>query len=238
MDDHRDGGRGFRQIGSLVPRTTNGRSPSMGLAESGPTRSPQNTSTIGSTSQEIGGAKFAGGGHGETASGRSLAIAEAARQMDPEAVDRAIVASLPPSIASTLRPTYRDRIDPVYGFDTEFVGYRLDGPVPAKDLMQARQMVGLYLAPAEVGLIKREIARLRVSTKSRAETDDDLAMGFQVLAEECAQYPADVVVWALRTWAQAEIFYPSLAEIRERLQRGARKRRALLEAMGAQGATA
>jgi hypothetical protein len=126
---------------------------------------------------------------------------------------------------------YRDRIDPVYGFDTEFLGYRLEGAVPSGDLMQARQMVGQHLRPAEVGLIKRELARLRVSTKSRAETDDDLAMGFQVLAEECAEYPPDVVVWALRGWARMETFYPSLAEIRDRLQRGVARRRSLMAAV-------
>lgn len=126
---------------------------------------------------------------------------------------------------------YRDRIDPVYGFDTEFLGYRLDGAVPAGDLALARQMIGQHLCSSEEGLIKRELARLRVSTKARAETDDDLAMGFQVLAEECAEYPPDVVVWALRGWARMETFYPSLAEIRDRLQRGVARRRSMMNAV-------
>lgn len=150
---------------------------------------------------------------------------------DPAMVDRAIVASLPPSIASALVPVHRDRIDPVYGFDSELVGYRLEGEVPAADVMQARQIVGRCLAPADEPLIKRELARLRASTKARAEADDDLAMGFQVLAEECSEYPPDVVVWAMRGWARMETFYPSLAEIRDRLQRAARRRQAMLKAL-------
>jgi hypothetical protein len=131
-----------------------------------------------------------------------------------------------------LRPLWNDRIDPVYGFDSEFVGYDIDADrVRAPDLMQARQLVGQHLRGAPEAIVKRELARLRVATKARNESDDDLAMGFQVLAEECADYPPDVVVWALRGWARMEIFYPSLAEIRDRLQRGARKRRALMAAL-------
>lgn len=161
-----------------------------------------------------------------------LAVASQRADLDPGEVDKAILVLLPPSIASSLVPMWQDKIDPVYGFDTEFLGYRLAVEhLPAKDLMQARQMVGQHLRGADVALIKRELARLRASTKARAESDDDLTMGFQVLAEECAEYPPDVVVWALRGWAKMETFYPSLAEIRDRLQRGARKRRAMMAAL-------
>ena len=120
----------------------------------------------------------------------------------------------------------------MYGYDFEVIGYqRVDAEVPAEDLVKAKGIVGECLKGARGDLIKAELARLRVSTKSRAELDDDLAMGFQVLAEECANYPPDVVVWALRGWARSETFYPSLAEIRDRLQRGVRRRRSLLAAI-------
>lgn len=159
-------------------------------------------------------------------------VAEAEARNDPQALDLAIVRSLPPSVASALRVNHRDFIDPIYGFDSEFVGYDLprEGVVPA-ELMQARQLVGQHLKPAAGNLIKQELARLRVSTKARTQSADDMAMGFQVLAEECSEYPADVVVWALRGWARSEVFYPSLAEIRDRLQRGARRRKALMLAL-------
>jgi hypothetical protein len=162
-----------------------------------------------------------------------LSLSEALRTNDPEAVDRAILASLPPSVASTLKPTYREYIDPKYGFDCEFTGYAMppDVIVPIGDLVKAASLVERHLRPAPEPLIKQELARLRVSTKARAESDDDLAMGFQVLAEECSEYPADVVVWALRSWARMETFYPSLAEIRERLQRGVARRRAMAKAL-------
>jgi hypothetical protein len=122
----------------------------------------------------------------------------------------------------------------VYGFDCELTGYVCRWPAegcPDSDKREARMLVESYLAKAPGQLVKQELARLRVSTKSRHETDDDLAMGFQVLGEECAKYPPDVVVWALRGWAQMETFYPSLAEIRDRLQRGVKRRKSLMEAI-------
>lgn len=227
MDDQRNGERGLTAAGSL--RLPTGTSPYNSDLNQRQWR--QSSEITGSRSRAPRDANSIGRQLSEIAAGRSLTIAQAAAKGDPEAVDRAILASLPPSIASTLQPIHRDYIDPVYGFDTEFLGYALRGEVPAGDLMQARQLVGQHLRPGDEAFIKREIARLRVSTKSRAESDDDMAMGFQVIAEECAEYPPDVVQWGLRSWARSEVFYPSLAEIRERLQRGARRRKAMLAAL-------
>jgi len=227
MDDHQSEGRGLTAAGSL--RLPTGTSPYNSDSNRKPWRQSSETTGLRSLAQRD--ASATGRQLSETVADRSLSIAQAVAKGDPEAVDRAILASLPPSIVSTLQPTHRDYIDPVYGFDTEFLGYALRGEVPAGDLMQARQIVGQHLRPGDEALIKREIARLRVSTKSRAESDDDMAMGFQVIAEECAEYPPDVVQWGLRSWARSEVFYPSLAEIRERLQRGARRRKALLAAL-------
>lgn len=228
--------RGFRPIGSLLPQS--GILPPG--SDSTPMPSRPSFATTGARSPAQRGSSSTGRQLSEIAVGNSLAVAQraAVERGNPADLDRAIVASLPPSVGSILTPTYRDRIDPVYGFDTEFEGYRLAGKPSAGDLMLARQMVGQCLRGADEGLIKRELARLRASTKARAESDDDLAMGFQVLAEECAGYPPDVVVWALRGWARMETFYPSLAEIRDRLQRGARKRRAMMEAVDCGAASA
>lgn len=231
MDDQ-SGGRGLKRAGNLQLPT--GTSPYSSDLNRRPWR--ESSETTGSRSLALRVSSSIGRQLSGIAVGKSLSIAEAAAKGDPAEVDRAILASLPHSIASTLQPMYRDFIDPKYGFDSEFLGYALRGDVPAGDLMLARQMVGQHLRPGDEAHIKREIARLRVSTKSRAESDDDMAMGFQVIAEECAEYPPDVVQWALRGWARSEVFYPSLAEIRERLQRGARRRKAMLAALSANAA--
>lgn len=230
MDRDERPDRGFRQIGSLATEALPSLSPrdetmpgSVERARAAEiTTSPRETSLPTLTRR--------GGPGSETP--RALTLAEAAQRNDPQALDQAIVRSLPPSVASGLTANHRDFIDPVYGFDSEFVGYSLprEGVVSA-ELMQARQLVGQHLRPAAGSLIKQELARLRVSTKARPQSADDMVMGFQVLAEECSEYPADVVVWALRGWAGSEVFYPSLAEIRDRLQRGARRRKALMTAL-------
>lgn len=225
MDDHQNEERGSRSIGSLASKIAS--SPEA-LASSLETL-PPSSATSGVRSLAPRPSSSTGRQLSATGAESLPSVAEAIALADPQALDLAIVRSLPPSIGSALRAIHRDIIDPVYGWDTEFVGYELPraGVVPA-ELMQARQMVGLHLKPAAGGLIKQELARLRVSTKSRSESADDLVMGFQVMAEECSEYPADVVVWALRGWARSEVFYPSLSEIRDRLQRGARRRKALM----------
>jgi hypothetical protein len=125
----------------------------------------------------------------------------------------------------------REFIDPEYGYDCETIGYELSLHLATQaEIETARMLVERCMEPAADQVIKGELARLRASTKSR-EIDDDLVLVFQVMAEECASYPADVVVWALRGWARAETFYPSLAEIRDRLQRGARRRQSLLSGL-------
>lgn len=222
----RDEEIGCRPIGSLVPKIVSSLK-TAGLSQM-PSR--MNSATTGLPCRERPVANSTGRQLSEIAAATLPSIASAMDMADPERLDRAIAASLPPSIKSILAPIFQDRIDPVYGFDTEIVGYarRPAQGCPERELQAARQLVGRYLAPAAESRIKMELARLRVSTKARAESDGDLAMMFQVFAEECAEYPADVVVWALRGWARTEIFYPSLAELRERLQRGARRRRSLM----------
>lgn len=228
MDDHQNEARGSRSIGSLATRIAS----SPEALASALTTLPPSSGTTGARSLAPRPSSSTGQQLSATGAAILPSVAEAIALADPQALDQAIVRSLPLSVGSGLRATYRDFIDPVYGFDTEFTGFALamEGVLPA-ELMQARQMVGLHLKPAAGGLIKQELARLRVSTKSRSESADDLVMGFQVMAEECSEYPADVVVWALRGWARSEVFYPALSEIRDRLQRGARRRKALMAAL-------
>jgi hypothetical protein len=219
---------GYRRIGSRLPSFAS--SPS--ATGSTPTTLPPSSATSGAQSLARADSNSTGLPPSATGAERLPSVRQAMERPDPEATDRAIVACLPRSIGSTLCPVYQDRIDPVYGFDTELVGYAtMSGERPSADLMDARQLVGRYLVSAPEARIKAELARLRVSTKARPEGEDDLAMMFQVFAEECAEYPADVMVWALRGWARREIFYPSLAELRDLLQRGARRRRSLMEAL-------
>lgn len=159
------------------------------------------------------------------------AVVAAMGNADAEATDKALVASLPPSLRCALRERTETLIDPNYGYDYAIVGYALGKHMPGDDLAVGREMVAASLAPAAASVIKAELARLRASTKSRAEDDIDVAMGFQVRAEECAKYPADVVRDALRRLGRSETFYPSLSALLEALQRSARRRVSLRDAL-------
>ncbi len=220
------GGRGFQTAGSLVPPAS-----SMRVIEGSTPESSSKSSatggglpTVPTRSSAIG---MRHGAHGAVA----LSLVEALSQDDPEATDAALLRSLPRSVASSLRPEERTFIDGRYGYDFELVGYRLSLPVPAPDLAVGAGLVERAMAPAPVQLIQRSLARLRAGTAGRAVEGDDLAMTMQVMAEECAEYPGDVVQAACLRWMRSEKWFPSLSELRDELQRLSRNRRLIAEAL-------
>jgi len=160
-----------------------------------------------------------------------MALREAIEAADPALVDQILVQSLPPSIASTLGRRYRDRIDDEYGLYREPIGWVVSAQLEEADRLLSIAMVATTLLPAPERLIKRELARLQLSTKSRASCEDDLVGVLQLLAEACSQYPGDVVTAALRGWARRETFVPSVAELSTELEGIAANRRALLDAL-------
>ena len=206
----------LRPIGSLVQRIASSLMP----ADSTPPRLPTSSPTTGALKQALERSNAIGPQPGEIGADASTS---------PDEVDRNLLAGLPPSVASALRETAREFVDPVYGFDCEFVGYSLANSIPARDRQTALSTVGSALIPAATAFVGQELARLRASTKARPEGEDETAMRFQVLAEVCQDFPPDIVRHALRGWAKREVFFPALAEIRDELQRTSRRRRALLE---------
>jgi hypothetical protein len=207
---------GFRPIGNLVQRIASSLMPADSIPERSPTSSPTTGKQGPGPSSAIG---LRRGEHGADASST------------PAEVDRNLLASLPPSVGSALKATISEFVDPVYGYECEFVGYTLAGSIPSRDRQSALGIVGAALVPAAPAFVRQELARLRAATKARPDPSDDLAMRFQVLAEVCQDYPPDVVRHALRGWAKREVFFPALAEIRDELQRTSRRRRALLECL-------
>ena len=122
--------------------------------------------------------------------------------------------------------------DPKYGFMFDFERYSFHPKlVPVTDIDAARELAEQAMLPAPPKVILAELARLRVSTKIRAEDERDMALRFQVLAETMEEFPADVAVAALRRWARREVFFPSVAEIVEEMHRFNRRRQSLLTAL-------
>lgn len=224
MDEEKED-RGFRTIGSLMPQTLRSLAEKVSMRE----RSQTNLPTTGAPGPGPG--ESSSTGRPRSATGAVASRGNMPGLTDPAATDIAIVASLPPSVRSALQETVREYLDPAYGYDFEVVAYTIGAELMPRDQMLAVRIVEGACAPANPKVIASEVARLRASTKARSEANDDLAMTFQVLVEECEEYPADVVVWALRSWARREIFFPSLAELRDELQRKSRRRLRLLDAL-------
>jgi len=99
------------------------------------------------------------------------------------------------------------------------------------DRQAALRVIREEMKAAPPDEIDRELVRLRLSTKSREETPDDLAMTYEIYGELCAEYPATAVRDALRHIARAETFWPSLHEVKRELDARSEKLRAISAAL-------
>lgn len=229
MDHPSDEGRGSQQIGNLTNKIVG----SLRASASTPTELPRSTGTIGLPSLERRGSSSTGGRPGATgAVSRLPGLAEVMARDDPEATDSHILRSLPRSVGSCLSREVREFIDEQYGYDFEVIGYRMQPCLAFKDDRRAaRRLVEAAMMPASVQVIQAALARLRAGTKARPEAEGDLAMVMQVLAEECAEFPPDVVRAACRRWLRRERWFPAVAELRDEMQRLARNREMIERAL-------
>lgn len=127
-----------------------------------------------------------------------------------------------------------EEVDGEYGYDFTVTGYSFGElrELPDERLVTARGLVEQTLVPADHAVIAQELARLRAVTKARRVDEDEATLTFGVLREELAIFPPDVVRGALRKIARREVFFPTLAEMRDQCQREFRKRRMLAVALG------
>lgn len=226
MDNDKE--RDFRQLGDLAMPTANSACDIVSIS----TPSSTSLSTTGSRFPARGGASSTGTPPSETA---SVPLPTALQRLldgdNSEATDASLQASLPRSVEQALVARNHDWIDPVYGWDREFLGYTLNAQAPTEDVATAVAMVARCLQPGTEQQMRAELARLRLSTKWRPEHADDLVLGTLIYLEECAQYPIDIVRAALRAIGGRELFWPGKSELRNELQRKSRRRRALNDAL-------
>jgi hypothetical protein len=60
-----------------------------------------------------------------------------------------------------------------------------------------------------------QYAKADLACKSRAEGNEDIEAKSLIFAEQLAEFPADVIADAFRTWIKTEKFSPTVAEIRD-----------------------
>lgn len=132
---------------------------------------------------------------------------------DPTATNEVLVRGLPQRVKSSLRTRKQNRFTD-HGLEIDFLGYEWTGDKPALvDLRAALDVVRSFLPRSSTSLIAEELTRLRVGTKARPETTDDVKILMAVYAEQLAEYPPDVLRAGVRQWLRKEIFFPAVAEL-------------------------
>lgn len=156
-------------------------------------------------------------------------------EADPGRVDKYLVASLHPLIASSLKEMTVDKISDEFGYERDFIGYSvLEIPDQVtKDMIDqeiTKHEAAFLPAPQEI--IIKELAAIRVSTVSRNADEDDITFMFAVYAEKLRDYPADIVLTVLRKWDKiGEKWWPTLNEIYPSLDWRVLRRKRRLEAL-------
>jgi hypothetical protein len=107
------------------------------------------------------------------------------------------------------------------------LGFELTRPL---DPAEAADVLGwldvLDRRPSRAELVQ-EVTRCLAVTVARERDQADLKAMLAVMAEELAEFPADVLRAELSAWARREKWWPTLSELRDRCQRAMRLRRSL-----------
>ncbi|MEM7446404.1 MAG: hypothetical protein AAF414_24000 [Pseudomonadota bacterium] len=101
----------------------------------------------------------------------------------------------------------------------------------AADPEGALALLDRALAPSPAEAIVTALTRLRLRTKARRETTEDIMAGFALYAEDLAAYPADVAHETLEAWPRRAggKWWPSWAELEVVLRAKSAFRRAARE---------
>lgn len=88
-------------------------------------------------------------------------------------------------------------------------------PGPDADPTGALAAIDRALTPPPAETIVAELTRLRLRTKARRETTDDMAAAFALFADDLAGFPADVVHETLDAWPRRAggMWWPSWREL-------------------------
>lgn len=85
------------------------------------------------------------------------------------------------------------------------------------DVSEAVSLVEAALAPCPHNVIAHELTRVRLMTKAKAETVKDQALLVAAFGDELRKYPRDAVEEVFQSWIENQKFFPSWAELKERL---------------------
>lgn len=225
--------RDFRQIGSLtktiMPSPSNSAS-----TEPLPRTSPPNSATTGTAGPGATASSRTGLQRGASGfAGTSMTTAQDLGRLvagdDPKATDKAVAASLPPSVKQSLTSEHRTYFG-IGGADVQ-TSYKLTAPVSEADRAAAIAILETASAPPRPEEVLKLLYRLKALTVSREQHSEDVRAQAACYAEELMRYPADVVRYVLRTQPEHSKFWPAWLELAARLDLYSRRRVKLRKAL-------
>jgi hypothetical protein len=137
---------------------------------------------------------------------------------------------LPQCVRSSLEPKWIDVGDDRYGSALRIAGYKLVAAPAPDDIDIAVAIAEEILRPATEAAVIAELGRLRALTVSR-DIHEDIGIVFAVYTDELKRYPMDAVREVLREWPRSQRFWPSMAELTERLEHIVTPRRTLRDTL-------
>lgn len=160
----------------------------------------------------------------------SLQRAAPTAKLPAVTLQRDPAASLPPHVTSQLATTTEGN-NTGYGWDGFVSNYELIKPISEEDRWAALQQVEQWLQPAPAQLILAELTRVRALTISRDQSTADLELVAAAYADELREFPIDAVKGVLREWPRTHRFWPTLAELLDRMEHLIHPRKALRDAL-------
>lgn len=109
--------------------------------------------------------------------------------------------------------------------------YRILGDLTLEEINSAIATIDAAHIRADHEFVVKEVARVQIATKTRADSDDDMRARIAIYAEELSELPADAVRSGCRSWARNNVFAPSLAELLAECQRYCADRRLMRAAL-------
>lgn len=178
---------------------------------------------------------------GETGSAPRLKSPAEVRELlqaaKPGEVDRRLPTWLPLSVRSLVRAETEASKPEARQNPIALAKCRDLGETATKEEIHAAQRLLEALdEPSGQTAAAHELARLKVLTREKTLTQDDLVAQIAIYSEELGDYPIDVVRGACRDWAEHEKWFPSWSELRAPCELAVRWRRDVLRVLQEVGA--
>jgi len=100
-----------------------------------------------------------------------------------------------------------------------------------QELEQAKSILAAQLAPCGGGIAGKVLAKLKATMPGRNMTPTDIRMWSEVMLDDLAPLPADLVIEACDKWRKSERWLPTLSDLLGKMDPELTKRRLIYKAL-------